>query len=274
MSCGEPSSPGVLTEQSAHTLVAHYNDIDSVTALCQAYSNDIAAIIVEPVAGNMGFILPQNDFLHKLRQLCDQYQALLLFDEVMTGFRVATNGCSGIFNISPDLTMLGKVIGGGFPLGAFGGRADIMSNLAPEGSIYQAGTLSGSPVALAAGLANLEIVTQPGFYEKLSQHSSRLTKGLVDIMTQHNIGFQSNFLGGMFGFYFSDHNINSMPVFSSKQRQLFIKFFHSMLVQGINMAPSPYEAAFISSMHTVADIDATLSAAAISAKQLSFLTTC
>lgn len=254
LSCGQPSSPGVLQSQAEYTLVAKYNSIDDVSRLMNQHGEDIAAIIVEPIAGNMGMIKPNPGFLKGLRDLADKFKSLLLFDEVMTGFRVSLGGCYDLYKVKPDLVMLGKVIGGGFPIGAFAGRDDIMNQLAPDGPVYQAGTLSGSPIALAAGLATLDIVEQPGFYEDLNNKSNMLISELSKTANNYGIKFHTNASGGMFGFAFSDNLPTAMPIFSDDERKLFISFFHHMLNSGINLAPSPYEAAFISSAHTYEDI--------------------
>ena len=256
LSCGEPSSPGVLKAQAEYTLIAEYNNIGSVASILDTH-DDIAAIIVEPIAGNMGMILPEKNFLSELRSLCDKHSCLLLFDEVMTGFRVALGGCYQLYNVRPDIVMLGKVIGGGFPIGAFAGRADIMDMLAPDGPVYQAGTLSGSPIALAAGLATLDLVAAPGFYDKLNSMSSLLVNTLKTTAEDFDINLHVNSQGGMFGFYFSKIKPKSLPNFSTEEKNLFIQFFHAMLQGGVNFAPSPFEAAFISSAHSYDDIEKT-----------------
>jgi glutamate-1-semialdehyde 2,1-aminomutase len=261
LSLGEPSSPGVLKEQAEHTLVASYNDIASVEKLFTQHHDSVAAIIVEPIAGNMGMVLPQPDFLQKLQQLCHDFGALLIFDEVMTGFRVALGGASAVYNITADITVLGKIIGGGLPIGAFGGRADIMNYLAPIGPVYQAGTLSGSPIACAAGLATLEIVTENNFYAKLHDMSSKLTHELCKVMHAADIDFQVSNLAGMFGFFFTKEQVVNFPNITTASSELFKKFFLHMLEQGINVAPSPYEAAFISAEHGSDEIDKTVAAA-------------
>ena len=261
LSLGEPSSPGVLKEQAEHTLVASYNDIASVAALFAQHPGDIAAIIVEPIAGNMGMVLPQQDFLEQLQQLCRKYGALLIFDEVMTGFRVALGGASAVYDIAADITVLGKVIGGGLPIGAFGGRADIMNKLAPMGPVYQAGTLSGSPVACAAGLATLEIVAEHGFYTKLHNTSSRLVHELSKVIKDSGTHFEGHNLAGMFGLSFTKEPVVTFPDITSADSELFKKFFLHMLAEGINFAPSPYEAAFISCAHGEAEITKTIAAA-------------
>ena len=259
LSCGQPSSPGVLDEQAKHTLVASYNDLESVKSLLLEFSHDVAAIIVEPIAGNMGMVLPQEGFLAGLRKLCDEFNCLLLFDEVMTGFRVALGGSYELYGVEPDILMLGKVLGGGFPIGAFAAKAKIMDMLAPDGPVYQAGTLSGSPIALAAGSATLDLISAPGFFELLAEKSTRLVSGLKEIAVESNLNFQVCAAGGMFGINFSECLVTSYPIYSDIERQLFISFFHKMLASGINLAPSPYEAAFISSSHSHEDIEATLS---------------
>ncbi len=204
LTLGVPSSAGVPESVVQHTLVADFNRLDSVAALFEKYGDDIAGIIVEPVAGNMNCVLPQPGFLQGLRDLCDQYGSVLIFDEVMTGFRVALGGAQALYNVKPDLTTLGKVIGGGMPVGAFGGRADIMDCIAPQGPVYQAGTLSGNPVAMAAGLATLDLITQPGFHEQLTRTTQSLVEGLSELASEAAIPFCTTAVGGMFGFYFTD----------------------------------------------------------------------
>ena len=269
LSGGVPSSPGVLAEQAQYTLVATFNDLASVEALLVAHGHEVAAIIVEPIAGNMGMILPQADFLPGLRHLCDEYGALLLFDEVMTGFRVALGGSYALYPVLPDLVMLGKVIGGGFPVGAFAGRAEILSWLAPVGPVYQAGTLSGSPIALAAGCATMDIIAQPGFYESLAKKSARLTQGMADSAARYGLPFSTMYAGGMFGFAFVE-DMQHYTDFSAITRQRFITYFHAMLSSGIHFAPSPYEAAFISMAHSDEDIHLTGVAHAEALKALDY----
>lgn len=264
LTLGVPSSPGVPESLVQHTLTATFNDLDSVEQLFQQYPNEIAGIILEPVSGNMNCVLPQEGFLPGLRALCDQYQALLIIDEVMTGFRVALGGAQSVYNIKPDITTLGKVIGGGMPVGALGGREEIMSQLAPSGPIYQAGTLSGNPVAMTAGLTALTLISQPGFFERLSAQTEKLVQGLCARAETAGIPFTTNHLGGMFGFFFSD----SSPVTSYQQVtncniERFQRFYHGMLQQGIYLAPSAYEAGFISSEHGDEEIEMTLNAAEI-----------
>jgi len=248
LTLGIPSSAGVPESIVQHTLVAEFNRLDTVAELFEMYPHDIAAVIVEPVAGNMNCVLPVNGFLKGLRDLCDRYESVLIFDEVMTGFRVAVGGAQEYFHIQPDLTTLGKIIGGGMPVGAFGGRADIMSCIAPLGPVYQAGTLSGNPVAMTAGLATLELISQPGFYQRLSATTTELMKGLEQRAQAANIPFRTVAIGGMFGIFF-------------ETVEEFKKFFHVMLKEGIYLAPSAYEAGFVSSAHGGEEIAKTLQAA-------------
>lgn len=262
LTLGIPSTPGIPASVTEHTLTANFNDLEQTASLFAKYPDDIAAIILEPVAGNMGFVLPKPDFLKGLRELCDQYNALLIFDEVMTGFRVGLTGAQGVFGISPDITTLGKVIGGGMPVGALGGRAEIMSHLAPEGPVYQAGTLSGNPLAMAAGLATLTEIEKPGFFDSLSQMTQRLTQGLSAVADALNIPFFSASLGGMFGFCFTEkQQIADYADVAASDEVLFKKFYHAMLDKGIYFAPSMYEAGFVSSAHGVAEIHKTQEAA-------------
>ena len=259
---GVPSSPGVPASLADHTLTLPYNDIEAVTQLLQTNGDSIACIIVEPVAGNMNCIPPEAVFLECLRQLCDQYGIVLIFDEVMSGFRVALGGAQQLYGVKPDLTTLGKVIGGGMPVGAFGGRADIMAQLAPDGPVYQAGTLSGNPIAMSAGLVTLELVSQPGFYEQLTERTSYLLDGLNRLAKAANIPFSTNQVGGMFGLFFSEGgNISRFNQVMQCDQERFKQFFHLMLEQGIYLAPSAFEAGFVSAAHTQHDIDDTLTAA-------------
>lgn len=259
---GVPSSPGVPASLADHTLTLPYNDIEAVTQLLQTNGDSIACIIVEPVAGNMNCIPPEAGFLECLRQLCNQYGIVLIFDEVMSGFRVALGGAQQLYGVKPDLTTLGKVIGGGMPVGAFGGRADIMAQLAPDGPVYQAGTLSGNPIAMSAGLVTLELVSQPDFYEQLTERTSYLLDGLNRLAKAANIPFSTNQVGGMFGLFFSeDGNISRFNQVMQCDQERFKQFFHLMLEQGIYLAPSAFEAGFVSAAHTQHDIDDTLTAA-------------
>ncbi len=262
LTLGEPNSPGVPASLAEHTLTADYNDLDSVSVVFEAYGEDIACIIVEPVAGNMNCIPPQPGFLAGLRAVCDEYNAVLIFDEVMTGFRVGLNGAQGLYKVTPDLTTLGKVIGAGLPVGAFGGKREIMQQLAPNGPVYQAGTLSGNPVAMAAGLKNLEIVSREGFYEELTQRTTRLLQGLQQRADAANIDFTTNQVGGMFGLFFTKSDqVSTFSAVTQCNIEHFKTFFHGMLDNGVYLAPSAYEAGFVSSAHSDADITATWIAA-------------
>ncbi|MGE5524303.1 MAG: glutamate-1-semialdehyde 2,1-aminomutase [Rhodospirillaceae bacterium] len=259
---GQPSSAGVPEETAAHTLVLDYNN---EIALEQAFERDgdnIAAVIVEPVAGNMNLVAPQPRFLSTLRKLCTQHGAVLIFDEVMTGFRVALGGAQSLYGIKPDLTTLGKVVGGGMPVAAFGGRRDILESLAPAGPVYQAGTLSGNPVALAAGLATLKIVQMPGFYEKLTDATRQLCERLTSAAQKAGISFCAHSVGGMFGLYFRETPPASYSEVMSCDKETFNRFFHAMLAEGVYFAPSAYEAGFVSSAHGPAEIEKTVQAAA------------
>lgn len=262
LTLGLPSTPGIPGSITEHTLTANYNNLDEVVQIFEAFANDVAAIILEPIAGNMGFVLPEAGFLKELRELCNQFNTLLIFDEVMTGFRVALGGAQSLYNITPDLTTLGKVIGGGMPVGAIGGRADIMDFLAPAGPVYQAGTLSGNPLAMSAGLATLNEVERPGFYQNLEINGRRLISGLSAIANELNIPFTASALGGMFGFCFNPiQPIRNIQDVASSNELLFKQFYHEMLKRGVYFAPSMYEAGFISSAHSDIEIQKTLDAA-------------
>lgn len=258
---GQPSSAGVPAETAALTLTLDYNNLEQLNALFSARGAEIACVIVEPVAGNMNLVLPAPGFLQRLRTLCDLHGSVLIFDEVMTGFRVALGGAQAHFGIKPDLTTLGKVIGGGLPVAAFGGRKDIMANLAPVGPVYQAGTLSGNPVAVAAGLATLKIVRREGFYEQLSARTRDLIEGLKAIARERGITFSAQSIGGMFGLYFAAQPPASFAEVMQCDREAFNRFFHAMLENGVYLAPSAFEAGFVSSAHAPAEIEATLDAA-------------
>ncbi|MDZ7752259.1 MAG: glutamate-1-semialdehyde 2,1-aminomutase [Gammaproteobacteria bacterium] len=263
LTMGVPTSPGVPADLARHTLTVTYNDLDTVTDLFRRMGNEIATVIVEPVAGNMNCVLPDPGFLKGLRGLCDEYGSLLIFDEVMSGFRVSLGGAQGVFGITPDLTTLGKVIGGGMPVGAFGGRADVMSRLSPDGPVYQAGTLSGNPVAMAAGLKTLELISAPGFFEDLSIKADRLTTGLRAAAADAGIPFTTNQAGGMFGLFFSEEpRITRFDQVTACDMERFKRFFHGMLDRGIYLAPSAFEAGFISAAHNDDTLDTTLAAAA------------
>ena len=264
-----PSSPGVPASLADHTITLPFNDAEALTNALKDNGSSIACIIVEPVAGNMNCIPPEAGFLECLRQLCDQYGIVLIFDEVMSGFRVALGGAQQLYGIKPDLTTLGKVIGGGMPVGAFGGRADIMAQLAPDGPVYQAGTLSGNPLAMSAGLATLELISQVNFYEQLTEQTSYLLDGLKRLAKEANIPFTTNQVGGMFGLFFSnDENISRFNQVMQCDQKRFKQFFHLMLEQGVYLAPSAFEAGFVSAAHTQQDLDDTLAAANLAFKAL------
>jgi glutamate-1-semialdehyde 2,1-aminomutase len=258
---GQPSSGGVPAETAAHTLVLAYNDSAALAETFGKIGDEIAAVIVEPVAGNMNLVAPRPEFLKALRELCTRHGSVLIFDEVMTGFRVGPKCAQGLFGIVPDLTTLGKVIGGGMPLGAFGGRRDIMQKLAPLGPVYQAGTLSGNPVAVAAGLATLRLVQAPGFYDKLAAATHKLVDGLTAAAKKHGVTFSAQSVGGMFGVYFRATPPTSYAEVMECDKTAFNHFFHAMLGKGIYLAPSAFEAGFVSAAHSAEDIDKTIQAA-------------
>ncbi|KGQ69492.1 glutamate-1-semialdehyde aminotransferase [Chelonobacter oris] len=262
LTLGQPSSPGVPADFTKHTLVCQYNDPDSVKQVFEQYPQDIACIIIEPVAGNMNCVPPKAGFLQELRTLCDQYGALLIIDEVMTGFRVALGGAQAHYQVTPDLTCLGKVIGGGMPVGAFGGKKSIMQHLAPLGPVYQAGTLSGNPIAMAAGLACLTELSKCGNEQKLAQLTKRLAEGLKQRAARHNIPLIVNYVGAMFGIYFTEQaEVSSYQQVMACDGERFKQFFHAMLKKGVYLAPSAFEAGFMSLAHSEADIEKTLDAA-------------
>lgn len=262
LTLGVPSSPGVPAALAQHTLTVAYNALEQVHEVFAELGEDIAAVIVEPVAGNMNCVLPAPGFLQGLRALCDHYESLLIFDEVMSGFRVALSGAQGYFNVRPDVTTLGKVIGGGLPVGAFGGRAEIMDQLAPNGPIYQAGTLSGNPVAMAAGLATLEILSQPGFFDALGATTADLVRQLRRCAAEAGVPLTTNHLGGMFGIFFTeDTAVTSLAAVMRADQERFKRFFRGMLESGVYLAPSAFEAGFVSSAHGPAEIAATIEAA-------------
>ncbi len=262
LTLGEPSSPGVPASLAEHTLTLNYNDSGQVRELFEKMGEQIAAIIVEPVAGNMNCIPPVPGFLETLREVCDQYGAVLIFDEVMTGFRVALGGAQAHYGITPDLTTLGKVIGGGMPVGAFGGKLEIMQKIAPLGPIYQAGTLSGNPVAMSAGLQTLELISAPGFYDALSTKVETLVDGIMQAARRNNIPLTENHVGGMFGLFFTDQSqVNDFAGATGCDQERFKAFFHAMLERGIYLAPSAFEAGFVSASHEESDIQATITAA-------------
>lgn len=262
LTLGQPNSPGVPADFAKHTLTCTYNDIDSVRQAFLAHPEEVACVIIEPVAGNMNCVPPVNDFLKKLRTLCNDFGALLIIDEVMTGFRVALGGAQSYYGVTPDLTCLGKIIGGGMPVGAFGGRREIMSYLAPTGPVYQAGTLSGNPVAMAAGFACLHEIAKPGFHAKLTAKTDKLAQGLKDAAEKHHIPFVVNHVGGMFGIFFTDANaVTSYQDATACDTERFKRFFHLMLDEGIYLAPSAFESGFMSIAHSDEIIDKTIAAA-------------
>ncbi|OGT29585.1 MAG: glutamate-1-semialdehyde-2,1-aminomutase [Gammaproteobacteria bacterium RBG_16_51_14] len=262
LTLGVPTSPGVPADLARHTITLSYNDPEQVETVFADIGDQIAAIIVEPVAGNMNCVPGSAEFLNTLRKVCDQHESVLIFDEVMSGFRVALGGAQSIYHITPDLTVLGKVIGGGMPVGAFGGREDIMNQIAPDGPVYQAGTLSGNPVAMSAGLTTLSLISAPGFFAALTETTRTLVNGLQEQAMGAGIPFTTNMVGGMFGLFFSeDKTITSFAQVMNCNQERFRKFFHGMLEKGIYLAPSAFEAGFVSSAHTKEDITRTVTAA-------------
>ena len=267
---GNPTSAGVPESFAAETVVLNYNDIEAVKQCFSQHGREIAAIIVEPVAGNMNLVKPAKGFLETLRRQCDQYGSVLIFDEVMTGFRVGPQGVQGLSGVRPDLTTLGKVIGGGMPMGAFGGRKDIMHCVAPLGPVYQAGTLSGNPIAVAAGLATLKIVSAPGFFEKLTAITADLMQGMQQIARDcGELNFSTDSVGGMFGIYFSALPPATFDDVNNSDREKFNRFFHAMLSRGVYLAPSAFEAGFLSIAHEGEPIEQTLIAARESFQEIS-----
>ncbi|MFB3087405.1 MAG: glutamate-1-semialdehyde 2,1-aminomutase [Acidiferrobacterales bacterium] len=263
LTLGVPTSPGVPAELAAHTLTLEYNNAEQVREVFAEIGQQIACLIVEPVAGNMNCVPPVDYFLPTLRELCSRHGAVLIFDEVMTGFRVALGGAQALYGITPDLTTLGKVIGGGLPVGAFGGRAQIMDHIAPQGPVYQAGTLSGNPVAMAAGLATLKEVSREGFHQALARRTTALVEGLGACGREAGVALTVQSVGGMFGIFFTEQApITCFAQVMACDLERFKKFFHAMLQAGVYLAPSPFEAGFVSAAHTDADIETTLAAAA------------
>lgn len=258
---GIPNSAGIPDGATEDTLVASFNDIDSVKELFEDYGEHIAGVIVEPIAGNMNFVMSKANFLYGLRELCNQYNSVLIFDEVMTGFRIGLDGAQGMYSITPDLTTLGKVIGGGMPVAAVGGKAEIMEQLAPIGNVYQAGTLSGNPVCMAAGIATLQQVKQNDFFENLASKVKKLKLGLEQAAAKNNIDFSIFGLCGMMGFYFRKELPTSYAEIMQCNTEHFKQFFHGMLEHGVYLAPSPFEAGFISSAHGDLEIEQTIRAA-------------
>jgi glutamate-1-semialdehyde 2,1-aminomutase len=258
---GEPDSGGVPASVAAHTLTLEYNNTQQLEDLFKQVGDEIACVIIEPVVGNMNLIVPHMDFLTTLRALCTKHGSVLIFDEVMTGFRVHLGGAQALYNIKPDMTTLGKVIGGGLPVGAFGGRKDIMQCLAPVGKVYQAGTLSGNPVAVTAGLKTLALIQAPNFHKNLTQQTTKLVEGLKSAAIAQGVVFNAQNVGGMFGLYFSEHCPTSFAEIMQSNKTHFNQFFHHMLDSGVYLGPSAFEAGFVSAAHTDADIALTINAA-------------
>ncbi len=264
LTLGEPTSPGVPADFAKHTLTAEFNNLDSVKALLEANREQVATIIVEPIAGNMNCIPPVDGFLQGLRELCDAHNAVLIFDEVMCGLRVGPGSAQELYNITPDLTTLGKILGGGMPVGAFGGKKEIMQFLAPAGPVYQAGTLSGNPIAMAAGLASLDLLKEKDFFAPLYDNCEKLVNGLQKLADKHAIPFTTNHVGSMFGLFFTNEkNITSFSQVMNSNQAAFKQFFHAMLAEGIYLAPSAFEAGFICSAHNQQTLEKTLAAADI-----------
>ena len=259
---GIPGTPGVPSDTVKDTLTVPYNDLDSVQQVAETHGDELAAIIVEPVAGNMGFVAPVAGFLQKLRTVCDSTGAVLIFDEVMTGFRVAFSGAQGLFGVKPDVTVLGKVIGGGLPVGAYGGRADIMRHISPDGPVYQAGTLSGNPIAVAAGLATLRTIRDDeSLYDRVGSATAKLAHGLGELGKKHGVPIATDSLGAMFGFSFRETSPRNYEEATQADTERFATFFHKMLDAGVYFAPSAFEAGFVSTAHSPDVIDETLAAA-------------
>jgi len=268
LTLGEPSSPGVPSALAELTITLTYNDIEQVRETFAAIGDEIACVIVEPVAGNMNCIPPLPGFLEGLREVCDEHGAVLIFDEVMTGFRVARGGAQEHFGVTPDLTALGKVIGGGMPVGAFGGRREIMEHISPLGPVYQAGTLSGNPIAMTAGLKTLELISAPGFYEQLAQRTAQLCDGMAERARAAGVPLSTNRAGAMFGLFFTDGQVTNYAEATACNQAQFNAFFHGMLARGVYLAPSAFEAGFVSAAHGDTEIEATLAAAAETFQQI------
>ncbi len=263
LTLGVPTSPGVPSALAELTITLPFNDLDSLKEVFKQIGEEVAAVIIEPIAGNMNFIPPKAGYLEGLRKLCTQHGSVLIFDEVMTGFRVGLQGAQGVYGVTPDLTCFGKVIGGGMPVGAFGGRADIMDCISPNGPVYQAGTLSGNPVAMAAGIKTLELISAPNFFENLTVKTKSLLIGLKNVAQSADIPLCTQGAGGMFGFFFTEANqVTSFEDSMACDSQRFVKFFHGMLKQGVYLAPSSFEAGFISCAHSENDIADTIDKAA------------
>lgn len=257
---GQPNSPGVTPAVAADTLIADFNDIASVQSLFDEHGDDIAAVIIEPVAGNMGLVLPKPGFLQTLRTLTRQNNALLIFDEVMTGFRVGSGGAQALYDIQPDLTTLGKIIGGGLPVGAYGGSKEIMAHVAPSGPVYQAGTLSGNPLAMRAGLETLKLLDTPGFYDELAKKSATLEKGIKDNLEKLGASLHSEWVGSMGCLFFNKEKVSDFQTALRSDTKQYARYFHEMLNRGIYLAPAQFEACFVSAAHSDADIEKTVSA--------------
>lgn len=268
LTLGVPDSPGVPASLAEHTITLPYNDLDAITETFNQIGSEIACVIIEPVAGNMNCIPPVDGYLQGIRELCTSNDAVLIFDEVMTGFRVSLSGAQGYYGVSPDLTTLGKVIGGGMPVGAFGGKREIMEQIAPLGPVYQAGTLSGNPIAMTAGLKTLELISVVGFYKVLENKVDYLVKGILDAAVEAGIPMTANHVGGMFGLFFSEQQVSSFQQATECNIDHFKAFFHGMLEQGIYMAPSAYETGFVSSAHSHEDMNRTIEAARKALKAL------
>ena len=265
---GVPDSPGVPQDFAKHTLTARFNDLESVKQLAAENKGQVACVIIEPIAGNMGTVPPRPGFLEGLRQLCTDEGIVLIFDEVMSGFRVAYGGAQEVYGITPDLTTLGKIIGGGLPVGAFGGKKEIMQNLSPAGGIYQAGTLSGNPLAMAAGIATLTLLQRPGFYRELEEKSAYLAEGIAQAARAAGYPIYSTRVGSMFCAFFTQGEVQDWDTAAACDTQAFATYFRLMLEQGIYLAPSQFETAFVSAAHTTADLDRTIAAAGTAFKAL------
>lgn len=268
LTLGVPDSPGVPASLAEHTITLPYNDLNAITETFSQIGDEIACVIIEPVAGNMNCIPPVDGYLQGIRELCTNNKAVLIFDEVMTGFRVSLSGAQGFYGITPDLTTLGKVIGGGMPVGAFGGKREIMEYIAPLGPVYQAGTLSGNPIAMAAGLKTLELISTHGFYKVLENKVTYLVTGILDAAKDAGVAMTANHVGGMFGLFFSDQQVSTFKQATECNADQFKAFFHGMLEQGIYLAPSAYETGFVSSAHALEDLDKTIKAASTVLKNL------
>ena len=268
LTLGQPSSPGVPASLAEHTVTLPYNDLAAFDSAVAEIADQVACVIIEPVAGNMNCIPPVEGFLEGVRETCTKHGIVLIFDEVMTGFRVSLGGAQGLFGITPDLTTLGKVIGGGMPVGAFGVKKEIMEYISPLGPVYQAGTLSGNPIAMTAGLKTLQLISAPGFYDELAKKVVKLTDGILAAAKDAGVAMTCNRVGGMFGLFFSDKQVNSFEQATQCNIEQFKKFFHGMLDEGVYMAPSAYEAGFVSSAHTDEDLQKTIDAASKVLKSL------